>query len=162
MSEVSDPKPLHDGMIEGTSYRMSVLDFLFVLDRHSVQEVSLMTVRQRRTIITSIQRLMGNEPDLPDDLPKGVAYAIDAVVEGKAERFFYIKDDLGGTFRGYTKIFGPSIGVQRILSPFVQSYMRGEHYVSRGPGTGIEHRLGPTSSAPDLCSPRTIQPVRRW
>jgi|HubBroStandDraft_5_1064220.scaffolds.fasta_scaffold1535682_1 hypothetical protein len=91
-----------------------------------------MTVIMRRpshkTIITNIRRLVGNEPDLPDDLQKGTAYAIDAVVDGKTEHFYYVEGNLGGALQGCTKIFGFSVGVYRILSPFVQSYVRGKHY----------------------------------
>jgi hypothetical protein len=97
-------------------------------DDRAQEEVGTMTVRKQRTIITDIRRLTGDEPDLPDDLQKGVVYAIEAIVEGRAERFFYVQGDLGGAIQGCTKVFGPSIGVYRVLSPFVQSYVSGKHY----------------------------------
>jgi hypothetical protein len=92
------------------------------------QEVDTMAVTKHRTIVTNIRRLKGDEPDLPDDLQKGTAYAIDAIVDDRAERFFYVQGDLGGATQGCTRVFGPSVGVYKILSPFVQSYVRGKHY----------------------------------
>lgn len=85
----------------------------------------------RRTIITSIQRRQGDEADIPDELDSnaGTIYAIDAVVEGKPERFFYIEYTHlhGGTFDiGCDRLYPHSDGVHFVLQPFVQAYVRGE------------------------------------
>jgi hypothetical protein len=89
----------------------------------------LHSLPSRRTVITSIQRLNGDEPGLPDELQEGTIYAIDAIVEGKQVRFFYVDGRLGGSWDyAISRIYGLSGGVRTVLLPFVEGYVRGRRH----------------------------------
>ena len=80
-----------------------------------------------RTTILSIAAIERDAAGVPEGLQTGRLYAIDAVVDDKQTRLFYVQNVRGGGIvHGASVVFGRSHGVRTVLVPFIQRYLNGE------------------------------------
>lgn len=87
----------------------------------------------RRTIITSIERRQGDEPDLPHELnsSSGTLLCDRRNRRREAGAIFHIEYTRlhGGAFDyACARTYPLSDGVRRVLQPFVQAYVRGKRH----------------------------------